>query len=197
MPVTRLRWASVLAVGGAVLLGACSGGGASHVVGRAAAGDRAPRTETIQASVRATATGAAALSYDAPTAVTVSRFDPANPALSLLTVGLAEFSRAGGGQRFRTAFDLAGTYHGPGTYSFGAGGAGSSSLSNAFLQIVELRDVEGSLGEANVAKADRFDRTLEPCHLEVGAGERSGSLRCPRLSDGSGAEIAFELSWKA
>lgn len=198
--MSRRAWIGALVLVVALVLGACAsdskdGSGAPDVT--TSKGDSAPRTETIKAAVKVTVTGAATLSSDATTDLTLSRFEPAKKELSLLTVGLADFARAPDGQRFRTAFDLAGVYDGPGTYEFGASGQGASSLSNAFVQIVELRDVNGTLDEANVVKALRFDKALDPCKLEVGAGERSGSLVCRRLADSEGAEIAFRLTWKA
>lgn len=197
--MSRRRWWMALTFVLALVVGGCTDDGAdgSGQADGDAKGDRAPRTETIEAAVEITVTGAATLSSEVTTELTVSRFDPAKKEFSLLTVGLAEFARAPDGQRFRTAFDLAGAYDGPGKYSFGTTGQGASSLSNAFVQIVELRDAEGTLDEANVVKARRFDKALEPCQLEVGTGERSGSLSCPRLGDGDGAEIGLRLTWKA
>jgi hypothetical protein len=173
-------------------LGGCGGSddedAAATAASTTAATPAAPVVRSIPATVEVVATGAVDVDYRADTDITVSVFRPGRPDLSLLTVGLAE-ERRSGDLAFRTAFDLAGLYEGPDRYTLPAIGSstGASSISSAFLTAVG----------PNGADPRRFDRAVEACEIRVEEGERSGSIRCPRLEDASGAEVELRMSWSA
>ena len=187
MRSSRLR--SVAGVVAIVVLGACGGGGDRDAASPSvptSAPVSAPVVRTLPATVEVTSSGAVEVSYRAETDLTVSVFRPGRPDLTLLTVGLAE-ERQAGDVAFRTAFDLAGLYTGPARYTLPAIGSssGASSISTAFLQ--------GTRASAMF----RFDRAVEPCVVEVGSEERTGSIACPRLEDATGATVSLRMAWAA
>lgn len=198
MPVSGRGLPAVLVVLALVIGSGCGRGDAAAVSPPAStAPDTSPRTTVVPADVEIVVSGAMAFVHDGAVQLTISRFEPVQPELRLLTVGLGEFTAVADGRRLRTAFDLAGTYDGPGRYSFGAGGQGSAGLSNAFVHVVELRDPDGAVETANIATAQRFDRAMVPCAVEIAEGERAGVLHCPQLADASGAVIDYRMTWQA
>lgn len=188
-----------------LFVGACGGADAdggsrasSAASSSSAPAAPAPKVRTLAARVEVVASGAVAVDYRAATDVSVSVFQPGQAEVSLLTVGLSEERRLGN-LAFRTAFDLAGQYDGPDRYTIPAvgGSTGSSSISGALLLTAELKDPDGGVVEANVTSARRFDRALEPCAVVVEAGERSGSISCPRLADATGETVDLRMTWTA
>jgi len=104
----------------------------------------------------------------------------------LLSIGLQEPVEVKPGVSMRTAFDLVG-YYGEGTYVVAAPGSpapasGGGAQSAAFLIASE--------GE----RQTNFNQLLEPCQIVVGKMARSGTIDCPRVSDGQ-REVGFSWAW--
>lgn len=177
--------------------GACRGGGDDGDRGEGVRAASAPTTRELPSRVEITATGAADVAFAADVPFTVSRFEPANRDLRLLTVGLGQFVPLPDGRRVRLAVDLAGMYDGPGTYRFGGSAAGApGAVSAAFVHLVDLHDPNGSLDPANVARTVSFDRLVAPCTLETADDERTGRMHCPRLASADGSELDVVLNWE-
>ena len=183
------RFAATLAIAIAVVAGGCGKGEPAPQA------QPRPSQRELPATVAITARGAAEVRLESELPVTVSRFDPDQRELRLLTLGLAQFASLDDGRRVRLAVDLAGMYDGPGRYEFG--GASSANPSTAFLHVVALRDPKGPLDTGNVVSAMSFDRLLAPCSVDIAEGERSGRLSCPRIATAEGSEIDLHFEWEA
>ncbi|MGH3442812.1 MAG: hypothetical protein ACRDUY_12365 [Nitriliruptorales bacterium] len=163
----------------------------------------------VPAHVRVDVEGAASFSWEEEIddLRVVTSFDVPDRSLRLLSVGLLDVVALGDGQLFRAAFDLVGSsYVGDGgTFEIPAGVDAAdateaasivSGLSNAFLVLVQLEDPAGEVTRENLGAVREFRTALEPCALEVAAGERSGSLDCPALADADGEPVHLRLSWR-
>jgi hypothetical protein len=195
----RLTALTVIAVLAAV---ACGGGSPS-------AKPQPTRQDSRRAPValEITVTGAKEFTFKESGFLRINTITSDNPGARFLSVGMEEFKPVDGGV-FRAAFDLVGSYTGPGTYEIGGESAtsttvaatgASASLSNAFVLVLPLFKPDLGMASGNIdqVNAKEFKRQLAPCAIKVGKGEKSGELSCPKMAvAGSDESVTFRMRWE-
>lgn len=174
-------------------------------------------SRSIPAHLEVEVDGALSFTYDeeVPLRVVVIN-DPDVTPIRFLSVGLEELKPLGEGVSFRLAFDLAGLYDGPGRYELPAAGGGppperldpespdpnaaAEGISNVYLTYLERESGdeagEGTPGPDSIKRANQFENVAEPCTVEVGPEERTGSLECPEVVGAGGETVSIRMEWR-
>jgi hypothetical protein len=172
---------------------------------------KAPWSRPQRSHVQITVRGTVNFACVGDAALRVLTFRPQGQAedLSLLSVGFESYSPIGKTEQFRTAFDLAGAFKGPGTYTISKGSGsvtsaagqkptGGVSLSDAFLVWVRLKDGTAALSKENLDLGREFNKVTKPCTIKVDDKDvHAGSLICPELTDAKGETVSLKLVWAA
>lgn len=162
------------------------------------ADDQAPTVERVSAQVRVEVSGAHTFVWEGKQDILFTRAGRPGNAVNLLSGGfenpqpLDEDPR----NRFRWAFDLREYQDAPGSFNLDGvvGGAGSSAF------VIVMRVLDGSKlavhDWAEVELFEQYQRLDQPCTLEVGAGHRSGVLRCPALAEAEAEKtLSLSVTW--
>jgi hypothetical protein len=196
--VLTVRRTSILLAIVALLAGACG----KDDKPSAPAFDTRPHSNAVPVRLDVRASGKTEFRYNKDARVRIVTFRPAKRELSLLSVGIEGFTPLADGSQFRFAFDVTGTYDGPGTFTIRPSSssplpAGGTDLSNALLMQVRLKDPTAPLSKDNVSSALKFDKTSKACTVELENDRRSGHLDCPALADETGQIVHMRVRWTA
>lgn len=165
-------------------------------------GPIADRSHKITVWVTAEASGAAAFRWQGRQTMEVTRIGGDGKPLNVLGIGFTEPQIIPDNRafRFRWAFDLIRTYADtPGTFTIDVTPAQppERAISQALLIWLKVKDpakdIARTMDEVEFLK--EFTRALEPCTVQIGEGERSGSLDCPKLSTADGEVAGLRVTW--
>ncbi|HWH32314.1 MAG TPA: hypothetical protein VNU01_06545 [Egibacteraceae bacterium] len=197
----------------AMLLAACGGGtagGDDHSPTataeetEAAANSQVDKSRTYRAKVHAEGTGAAPFTWDGEQEVVLTRVGGPDIDVNLLSAGFAvpEIVTDDPAHRFRWAFDLLNAYEDqPGTFQITADPVNAQGLkSKAFLIWMKVKDEhkdkEAVFEMDEVEYLKEFNQLQEPCTVEVGPNESSGTLTCTALATAEGEVAGLTVTWE-
>ena len=191
------RWIAAAAAL-AVVAGACGNEGEAQTPETPS-----PRDHTAKMNYTVVTKGGVGFTTDGERDVRVLSMldkDPRNASVSLLSVGPPLPVPTGPGA-FRVAFDLTG-FRGNGSYKIPAG-----SPRERLGAIAAKADPNEGLDQSNVlvqhwpgdphlGLPKVYDKALVPCPLKVKDNGRTGTLRCPKLTDDEGKVVfSLEMNW--
>lgn len=165
--------------------------------------DEVSRLETSK--LRVEVKGATSFTYEQEVELRIVAINKPGVETHFLSVGIHDMKTLQPGETFRVAFDLVGPYRGPGKYKLPAVSMPTTNTTATPTEAPEtsrpyltyLRTKSGPDGPPGAVDfGGSFDYALEPCALEVGAGEHSGRLRCPKVADASGAIVSLDMTWR-
>jgi hypothetical protein len=110
---------------------------------------------------------------------------PANLRFLSIAMGHEESSPAG---KFRAGINVFG-FTGDGRFTIPAVGPGKPPAGLTTIAYLELTPPGGA--------ADRFQRPVLPCSVELEKRGFKGSINCPALQDDKGKSITLVMSWTA
>lgn len=157
---------------------------------------RAPRQHTVGASVRVHVSGAHDFVWEGSHEVGFVRMKGDVNFLSGGFEGpqaLAEDPRV----RFRWAFDLVNQYHDePSELTIDAPAPGQTA-SSAYFTYMEVRDgSKHAVFDWDEVEVYQEFKQVETCVLQLGTELQNGELRCPRLREDGGQEVAVTIRWR-
>lgn len=154
------------------------------------------RSERLR--VRATVTGAVSFVYDGVQDVQITRVGGPGLNVDVFSMGfMVPVKLEDPKERFRWAFDLLYAYDGPGRYEFGTeAGRGFDNIA----LLIYLRAKDGSVETVHDVEETeaylQFRDIREPCIVEIGEGQRTGSLHCPQLAALDGEIASMTIGWQ-
>lgn len=166
------------------------------------AGSDVDRSRKFVARVTALGTGAAAFTWEGEQELILTRVGKQGMDVNLLSAGFAlpEKVTSDPSLRFRWAFDLLNAYGDePGTFTMSGEPEGQQGLrSSAFLIFMKVKDPSKDavhdMEEVEFLKT--FNVLTQPCMLDVGAGEKTGTLTCPELATKDGETAGLTVTWE-
>lgn len=192
-----------------VLLAGCGGNGSgegepeeSASPTEAASESDVDKSRTFRAKVHAEGTGAAAFTWDGEQEILLTRVGSPDIEVNLLSAGFKnpEKLTTDPAYRFRWAFDLLNAYRdAPGTFEITGDAVNAQGLkSAAFLIWMKVKDPskDAVFDMSEVDFLKEFNQVQEPCTLEVGENESTGTLRCPALATKDGEVAGLTVTWE-
>lgn len=158
------------------------------------------RSREFPAQVRVEGTGAAAFTWEGTQTVVLNRLGGLGLRTNLLSAGFLnpEPLPEDRSLRFRWGFDLMGVYADePGTFTYD-GKDGPTAGSNLVFVWMKVKDPAKSavFEEDEVEFLKYFTVLRQPCTVEVGEGERTGTLRCPEVATEDGETAGLTVAWQ-
>ena len=160
------------------------------------------KSRKFVARVTAVGTGAAVFDWEGEQEIILTRVGKSGMDVNLLSAGFAlpEIVTSDRSLRFRWAFDLLNAYADqPATFTIDGVPEGQQGLrSSAFLIFMKVKDPskDAVFDMKDVDFLKEFNQVKQPCTLEVGAGEKTGTLTCPELATKDGESAGLTVTWE-
>lgn len=160
------------------------------------------QSRTFRAKVHAEGTGAAAFTWDGEQEIVLTRVGGPDIDVNLLSAGFKdpEILTSDPSLRFRWAFDLLNAYEDqPGTFEITSDPVNAQGLkSQAFLIWLKVKDPskEAVFDMEEVEFLKEFRELKEPCTVEIGENESTGTMSCPALATPEGEVAGITVTWE-
>lgn len=192
-----------------VLVAGCGGNGSGEAEpeespspSESASESGVDQSRKFQAKVHAEGTGAAEFTWDGQQEIVLTRVGGPDIDVNLLSAGftMPQVLDSDRAFRFRWAFDLLNAYEDkPATFEITGDAVNAQGLkSSAFLIWMKVKDpskdVVFDMAEVDFLK--EFKELKEPCTVEVGENESTGTLRCPALAAKDGEVAGLTVTWE-
>lgn len=206
---SRGTWALVFIVAAAVVMGGCSSGQeeppsaaeSTPTVPEPEGTGAVDRSREFPATVTVEGTGAAAFHWEGTQTINFIRVGRADLKVNLLSASVDNPERLpeDPAARFRWGFDLQKVYEDhPGVFTFDGrtGERARSGVPFVWMRVTDSAAHKPStFDEGELVFLKRFTVLQEPCTVDIGAGEHTGTLRCPAVATEDGETAGFTVTW--